>query len=173
MTTTNSELAAIFLTSSRNEIFNLHWPRLKVCVEPLTVEQIWWRPNEASNSVGNLILHLNGNVTQWIVNAFSHGEDTRDRPAEFSAVGGLTAAELLDRLGATMAEAAKVLDRLTVDELRAPMEIQGHKTCGLDAVYHVVDHFGLHFGQIAYITKSLTARDLGFYKELNKTGRAK
>jgi uncharacterized damage-inducible protein DinB len=173
MTTTDSEVAAIFLTASHSELFNQHWPRLKACVEPLTVEQIWWRPNEASNSVGNLILHLNGNLTQWIVNSFSHGEDKRDRPAEFSADGGFTAAELLNRLGATMTEVARVLDRITVEELLAPYEIQGYKTRGLDAIYHVVDHFGIHFGQIAYITKSLTATDLGFHKELNKTGRAK
>ena len=173
MPTTDSELAALFLASTRNRLFNEHWPRLKACLEPLTVDQIWWRPNEASNSIGNLVLHLNGNVTQWIVTSFNRGEDKRNRPAEFSAAGGLTAVELLDRLGVTMNEAAKVLDRLTVDDLLAPYEIQGYKTRGLDAVYHVVDHFGLHFGQIAYITKNLTATDLGFYKELNKTGRAK
>ncbi|MGC1462935.1 MAG: DUF1572 family protein [Terracidiphilus sp.] len=173
MATTATELANLFLTSSRNELFNQHWPRLKACVEPLTFEQVWWRPNEASNSVGNLVLHLNGNVTQWIVNSFNRSDDRRDRPAEFSADGGLTAAELLARLDATMTEAAKVIDRLTVEQLLAPYEIQGYKTRGLDAVYHVVDHFGIHFGQIAYITKSLTATDLGFYKELNKTGRAK
>ncbi len=172
MATAGAELASLFLASSRKTLFNEHWPRLKTCVEPLTVEQIWWRPNEASNSVGNLVLHLNGNVTQWILNSFNRGQDKRDRPAEFSADGGLTAAELLDRLGATVNEAAKVLDRLTVDELLAPYEIQGYKTRGLDAVYHVVDHFGLHFGQIAYISKSLSGRDLGFYRELNKTGRA-
>jgi uncharacterized damage-inducible protein DinB len=172
MTNSTIELTALFLASSRNTLFNQHWPRLKACVEPLTVEQIWWRPNEASNSIGNLVLHLNGNVTQWIVTSFNRDEDRRDRPAEFSADGGLTAAELLTRLGATITKAARVLDRLTVDELLAPYEIQGYKTSGLDAVYHVVDHFGLHFGQIAYIAKSLTARDLGFYKELNKTGRA-
>lgn len=171
MTTTDSQLAAAFLACSRNELFNLHWPRLKACVEPLTVQQIWWRPNRASNSVGNLVLHLSGNVNQWIVNSFTRGDDRRDRPAEFSADGGLTAAELLTRLGATMTEAERVIARLTVDELLAPYEIQGYKTRGLDAVYHVVDHFGIHFGQIAYITKSLTAKDLGFYKELNKTGR--
>ena len=172
MPTTESELATLFLASTRNRLFNEHWPRLKACVEPLTVDQIWWRPNEASNSVGNLVLHLNGNVTQWIVTSFNRGEDKRNRPAEFSAAGGLTAAELLDRLGATMNEAAKVLERLTAEELLAPFEIQGYKTRGLDAVYHVVDHFGLHYGQIAYITKNLTGKDLGFYKELNKTGRA-
>jgi hypothetical protein len=139
----------------------------------MSTEQIWWRPNEASNSVGNIILHLNGNVTQWLVASFNRDQDKRDRPSEFSAVGGLAAAELLDRLGATIAEAAKVLDRLTPDELLAPYEIQGYHVHGLDAVYQVVEHFGLHYGQIAYIAKSLSAKDLGFYRELNKTGRAK
>jgi len=139
----------------------------------MSTEQIWWRPNEASNSVGNIILHLNGNVTQWLVASFNRDQDKRDRPSEFSAVGGVAAAELLDRLGATIAEAAKVLDRLTPDELLAPYEIQAYHVHGLDAVYQVVEHFGLHYGQIAYIAKSLSAKDLGFYRELNKTGRAK
>ncbi len=79
---------------------------------------------------------------------------------------------MLARLGATLEEAGHVLDRLTENELLAPMEVQGYHTRGLDAVYHVVVHFGLDYGQIAYITKSLLAKDLGFYKELNKTGRA-
>lgn len=82
------------------------------------------------------------------------------------------AAELLDRLGATLDEAAKVLDRLTTAELLAPYEIQGLHVHGLDAVYRVVERFGLHHGQVAYITKLLSGKDLGFYKELNKTGRA-
>jgi uncharacterized damage-inducible protein DinB len=171
MATTDSELAVLFLASSRKRLVNELWPRLKTCVEPLTVEQIWWRPNEASNSIGNLILHLNGNVTQWLVTSFNQGEDRRDRPAEFAATSGVNATELLDRLGATIAAAEDVLNRLTTEELLAPYEIQGYKTRGLDAVFHVVDHFGLHYGQIAYITKSFTGQDLGFYKELNKTGR--
>jgi hypothetical protein len=171
MTSSDTELSSLFLTSSINTLFNEHWPRLKACVEHLTVEQVWWRPNEASNSIGNLVLHLNGNVTQWIVTLFNRADDKRDRPAEFSAHGGLRAEELLDRLGATMNEAEKVFDRLTVDELLAPYEIQGNKTCGLDVIYHVVDHFGMHYGQIAYITKSLCGKDLGFYRELNKTER--
>jgi hypothetical protein len=171
--TTNLDLATLFLAFSRNKLLNQYGPRLKACVETMSTEQIWWRPNEASNSVGNIILHLNGNVTQWLVASFNRDQDKRDRPAEFSAVGGLTAAELLDRLGATMAEAAKVLDRLTPDELLAPYEIQGYHVHGLDAVYQVVEHFGLHYGQIAYIAKSLSAKDLGFYRELNKTGLAK
>jgi hypothetical protein len=172
MTTTDTELAKLFLAFSRNKLLGQYWPRLKACVEPMTVEQIWSRPNEASNSIGNLILHLNGNVMQWLVASFNRDEDKRDRPAEFSAVGGLTAAELLDRLGATLAESAKVLDRLTADELLAPYEIQGYHVHGLDAIYQVVEHFGLHYGQIAYIAKNLSGKDLGFYRELNKSGRA-
>jgi hypothetical protein len=75
-------------------------------------------------------------------------------------------------MGKTIEEASRVLSRLTEDDLLAPFEIQGHKVRGLDAVYQVVEHFGLHYGQILYITKSQSGRDLGFYRHLNKTGRA-
>jgi hypothetical protein len=149
MTETNSELAGIFLAFSRDRLMNRQWPRMKACVEPLTVEQVWWRPNEASNTIGNLLLHLNGNITQWLVDSFDRNEDRRDRPAEFAADRGLTAAELLQRLGATLDKAAKVLDRLTTEELLAPAQ---------------------HYGQVAYITKSLLGKDLGFYRDLTKTG---
>jgi hypothetical protein len=171
MTTPDTELAPLFLAFSRTKLLDQFWPRLKACVETMTVEQIWWRPNEASNSVGNLMLHLNGNVTQWLVASFNRDEDKRNRPAEFSATEGLTGTELLDRLDATLAEAGKVLDRLTVEELLAPYEIQGYHVHGLDAVYQVVEHFGLHYGQIAYIAKSLSGKDLGFYRELSRSGR--
>jgi hypothetical protein len=148
-----------------------HWPRLRLCVETLTDEQVWWRPNEASNSVGNLILHLNGNVTQWLIGAFRKLEDRRDRPAEFGQRQMIPRLELLATLGATMKEASAVLDSLTEADLLATYNIQGYTVKGLDAVYQVVEHFGLHYGQIAYITKLLRGQDLGFYRELNATGR--
>jgi len=172
MTTTEPQVATLFLDFSRQKLLGQFWPRLRQSVESLTDEQVWWRPNAASNSIGNLILHLNGNVTQWLVDSFNRDGDKRNRPAEFAAESGLTAAELLAKLGATMERAAQVLDRLTVEELLAPYEIQGYHVHGLDAVYQVVEHFGLHYGQIAYITKSIMAKDLGFYKVLSKTGRA-
>ncbi len=170
--TNDNELVTLFLDFSRKALFGQSWPRIKECVSALTEEQIWWRPNAASNSIGNLLLHLNGNARQWLVASFNRQEDQRNRPAEFAAKEGNTAAELLAKLGATLDEAAKVLDRLTIDDLLAHYEIQGYNVRGLDAVYQVVAHFSLHFGQIAYIAKSLTGRDLGFYKDLNKTGRA-
>jgi uncharacterized damage-inducible protein DinB len=172
MSASDAKVTALFLEFSRRKLLEHYWPRLKASVEVLSEEQAWWRPNEACNSVGNLILHLNGNVRQWLIDSFEGREDNRDRPAEFAAEGGLTAAELLERLGATMDEARDVLEGLTEAELVAPYEIQGYHVSGLEAVYQVVEHFGLHYGQIAYIAKSLSGRDLGFYRELDKTGRA-
>ncbi len=149
MTTTDSNLAALFLDSSRKILFGQHWPRMKTCVESLTTEQIWWRPNEASNSIGNLLLHLNGNVRQWIVSTLSRAEDKRNRPAEFAAKeGGTAKLSLLDRLGATLDEAAAVLDRLTAEDLLAMYDVQGYHESGVYIVEHVVEHFGVHFGQI-------------------------
>src|ERR1700688_2069784 len=63
-------VTAAFLEFSRRKLLEEYWPRLRVSVESLTDEQMWWRPNQASNSAGNLILHLNGNVRQWLLAAF-------------------------------------------------------------------------------------------------------
>jgi hypothetical protein len=161
----------LFLEHSRTRMLEQHWPRLRGCVESLNDEQVWWRPNEASNSVGNLILHLNGNITQWLIASFRKLEDGRDRPAEFRERRMIPRSELLETLGATMKEASAVLSSLTEADLLATYNIQGYAVTGLDAVYQVVEHFGLHYGQIAYITKLLRGEDLGFYRELNATGR--
>jgi uncharacterized damage-inducible protein DinB len=166
------DVTQLFLDFSRSKLVNEYWPRLRACVESLSDEELWWRPNEVSNSAGNLVLHLNGNVTQWLVIPFHHGDDRRDRAAEFARREPVTAAVLLEPLAATMARAADVLSRLTEADLRATYGIQGYTVSGLDAVYQVVEHFGMHYGQIVYITKQLTGRDLAFYRELDATGRA-
>ena len=168
----DGDVTTLFIEFSRRKLLEHYWPRLRASVEPLTEEQVWWRPNEQSNSIGNLVLHLNGNVRQWLVDSFEGRDDKRDRPAEFAAQSGMTAAAMLERLGATMDEAASVLEKLTEKDLVAWYHIQGYQVRGLEAVYQVVEHFGLHYGQIAYIAKSLSGRDLGFYRELTKTGRA-
>ena len=172
MTTSDASLAALFLKFSRTKLLDQYWPRLRGCVESLTDEQVWWRPNAACNSVGNLLLHLNGNVTQWMVASFNKLDDARNRPAEFNERRRIPAQQLLDRLDETMQEVAGVLSRLTADDLAATYHIQGYTVSGLDAVYQVVEHFGLHYGQVLYITKSLLGEDLGLHRELNATGRA-
>ena len=82
--TFENNVHSAFLTLSHHKLLEQYWPRLRACVESLTDEQVWWRPNEASNSIGNLILHLNGNVRQWLVSSFRESADVRNRPAEFS-----------------------------------------------------------------------------------------
>ena len=83
MTMTDAPLANAFLEYSRIELVDEYWLRLRHCVESLSDEQTWWRPNDATNSVGNIVLHLNGNVRQWLVSPFTGADDHRDRPAEF------------------------------------------------------------------------------------------
>jgi hypothetical protein len=163
--------SSLFLEFSRSKLLEEYWPRLKHCVELLTDEQVWWRPNEVCNSIGNLLLHLNGNLGQWLVAAFNQLDDRRDRPSEFGARAVVPRRVLLDRLGGTMREANLVLERLTEDDLLATFSIQGYTVSGLDAVYQVVEHFGVHYGQIVYITKLLRGENLGFYRELDATGR--
>jgi hypothetical protein len=171
-TTTESNTTTLFLEFSREKLLKQYWPRLRGCVESLTNEQVWWRPNPASNSVGNLILHLNGNVRQWLVASFNRVEDTRDRPAEFKQRRLIPTTALLKQLSATMQQASEVLSRLTEADMLTLFDIQGYKVSGLAAVYQVVEHFGMHYGQILYVTKILRGEDLGFYRELDKTGRA-
>ena len=161
----------LFLAFSRQKLLEEFWPRLQGCVESLTAEQVWWRPNEASNSIGNLLLHLNGNVRQWLVTPFNPVADTRDRPAEFAERQVIPPAELMARLSVTMQDVSAVLARLTEADLLRTFQIQGYAVSGLHAIYHVVEHFGMHYGQIVYITKLVIGKDLGFYRELNKTGR--
>ncbi len=169
----DSQLAPLFLNFSRKKLLDQYWPRLREAVEALTDEQIWWRPNNACNSVGNLLLHLNGNVTQWLVASFNRLDDQRDRPTEFHENEKLPGKVLLDRLGATLERVRETLGRLTPEELAATYNIQGYTVRGLDAIYQVVEHFGMHYGQILYINKMLRGEDLGFYRELGSTGHAR
>jgi hypothetical protein len=169
--TGSNDLSTMFVNFSREKLIGQYWPRLRACVESLSDEQVWWRPNPSSNSIGNLMLHLNGNVTQWLISSFNGTEDERDRPTEFSRTEGIGRDTLLAMLSATMERASDVLGRVGEAELRAQFAIQGYHNTGLEVIYQVVEHFGLHYGQIAYIAKMLRDVDLGFYRELNQTGR--
>jgi uncharacterized damage-inducible protein DinB len=164
MTKAESNTTTLFVEVSRQKLLEQYWPRLRECVESLTNEQIWWRPNGASNSVGNLILHLNGNVRQWVVAAFNRLQDTRERSREFKERKPIPASALLEELSRTLQEASEVLSRLAEADLLSLFDIQGYKVSGWEAVYHVVEHFGVHYGQILYVTKMLRGESLGFYR---------
>jgi hypothetical protein len=168
----DATVARTFLEYSHSKLVGEYWPRLRGCVESLTDEQAWWRPNAATNSVGNIILHLDGNVRQWLVAPFTGAIDTRDRPAEFSQREQIPRSVLMGKLGATIDEAARILRLLSASDLLETREIQGYTVTGLEAVYQVVEHFGMHYGQVVFVTKQLRGKDLGFYSDLDETGRA-
>jgi uncharacterized damage-inducible protein DinB len=141
--------------------------RIGACLSQLSEEQIWARGSENENAIGNLVLHLSGNVRQWIVSGVGGVTDVRDRDSEFAARGGLPKADLEARLRETIDEAAAVITSLTPDRLANRITIQGYDVSVLEAVYHVVEHFSMHTGQIIFATKMLTGTDLGFYRHLN------
>jgi uncharacterized damage-inducible protein DinB len=138
-------------------------PKLSACVELLEPEQLWWRPNTASNSIGNLLMHLEGNVRQWILTGIDGQADVRNRPEEFSPRHGESGSALLGRLERTVHEAVAAMRRLSRDELLEVKTIQGYQVTCLQAIFHVVEHFSYHTGQIVFVAKQLTGRDLRFY----------
>jgi uncharacterized damage-inducible protein DinB len=138
-------------------------PKIERCLEQLSDEQIWWRPNSESNSIGNLILHLCGNARQWIVAGLGDEPDRRTRDQEFAQKDIIKRDALLERLRGTVAEVKTVLTGLNPQVLLERRTIQGNNVDVLEAVFHVTEHFSMHTGQIIFLTKLLTASDLRFY----------
>jgi uncharacterized damage-inducible protein DinB len=156
--------ASAFLAQSREYLSDHYLPKIRAAVEPLSDSDLWWRPNEASNSIGNLLLHLAGNIRQWLVSGVGQTPGQRDRAGEFAQREPLPRELLLTTLGAAVREADAVLARLDPAELEAPRAIQGRDVTVLEAVYHVVEHLAMHAGQIFYIAKLRSGKELGFYR---------
>lgn len=155
-----------FLRNSRKEL-RTRGERIETCVRKLTQQQIWTRRHENENSIGNLLLHLCGNVRQWIISGVGGAPDQRDRDAEFARREPLGAEELLARLRETLQEAEQVLDQVRPEDLLSKRKIQVYEVTILHAIYHVAVHFSEHTGQIIWATKGLTGEDLGFYGYLS------
>jgi Protein of unknown function (DUF1572) len=136
--------------------------RIRHCLDQLTDEQIWWRPSESMNSIANLILHLCGNVRQWIVAGLGHAPDVRNRPEEFSDRSQRPRAELLSLLEGTVSEAQRVLAELTAAELLRVRRIQGFEVSGVGAIFDAVPHFRGHVQEIVHLTRMLRGDDYRF-----------
>ena len=154
--------ASLLLASLQHSMAKQNLPRIAECLQKLSEEEIWWRPNSASNSAGNLVLHLSGNVRQWIISGLGGAEDRRERDREFAERGPIPRKVLVTQLRRTVRDACRVIGRLSEDSLSRKHEIQGFHVTGLDAAFHVAEHFGYHTGQIIYITKLKRAQDLRF-----------
>jgi len=155
----------IFLERARYFLSTEYRTQLRLAVEALPADGLWWRANDQSNSVGNLLLHLNGNVRQWILAGVGGQPDVRHRAAEFDARSGPSASALLADLDRTLDAVDKVLADLTDANLLEPRTIQGRDVTVLAAVFHVVEHFSQHLGQIILVAKLLAPGVINFHED--------
>ena len=160
----------IFLTEAADKLAE-NLSRIETCVAMLPPEVLWARDSANENAVGNLLLHLDGNIRQWIASGLGGAPERRDRPGEFAARSGPAAPVLMASLRGTVTEAIGVIRALPHTRLRESVTIQGYDTTVLAAIFHVVEHFSGHTYQIILLTKHVTRQDLGFYGYLTQTGR--
>ncbi len=166
----SSTVALAFVRTSRDHLIGEYVPKILRCLAALETEDIWWRPNPASNAVGNLVLHLCGNARQWILHGIVGEPDIRTRDREFATTDALGSASLTEHLSDwTVAieggfQAISEHCERDPDYLATHRVIQGLNVTVLEALYHVVEHFAQHTGQIIYVTKLRTGSDLGFWE---------
>ncbi len=137
--------------------------RIIKCLQEIDEIEIWKSANENSNSIGNIILHLCGNIRQYAISALGETKDIRERDKEFSAKAGLTKTELLNKLANTIAEASGIIKNIDENRLLKIYAVQGFNLSGIGIILHVTEHYSYHTGQIAFWTKQLKNKDLGFY----------
>lgn len=152
-----------FIAEARRLLTEEYLPKIERCLEKLPDEQVWWRPNPESNSIGNLLLHLSGNAQQWIVCGLGKAIDQRQRQTEFDQRDVIPLAELLGTLRKTVSEVDEVLSGFEPSRLLDQYKMQGTTSTALAAIFHVTEHFSMHTGQIILLTKMLAEVDLIFY----------
>jgi uncharacterized damage-inducible protein DinB len=159
---TSTHIASEFISQSVLRL-NENTPRIEKCLNVLSEEEVWKRPNDSSNSIANLMLHLCGNMTQWIISSLSGKPDLRKRDLEFSARNTLPKDQLLGNLKTTVDEATQVISSLDEQGLLQLKSVQGFEYSGMGIIIHVVEHYSYHTGQIALLTKLMKNVDLEFY----------
>src|ERR1700739_1412355 len=157
-----AKLAELCVRQWRSRFEERYLPRIVGCLEQLSDEEIWWRPNEASNAIGNLVLHICGNMHQWIISGLGGAADLRERDKEFAERGPVARKALLEKFQQTVSEPGVAMARLKPAALTQRFRIQGYDVSGYEAAAHVIEHVAYNAGQSIYITKLRRAKDLGF-----------
>jgi uncharacterized damage-inducible protein DinB len=155
----------VFIEFSERKLRQLS-QRIGVCLSKLSEDQIWARNTPNENAIGNIVLHLCGNLRQWIGHGVGGRTDVRDRDSEFNAIGGLSVTELRLRLDGAVADSIATIELLPVADLLTLIQVQKYEIPKMEAIYHAVEHFAQHTGQIIFATKLLTGEELGFYTHL-------
>lgn len=162
MNNLNQQLSREFIINSIYRL-DVHTKMIKKSLDQLTDKEIWQKPNEVTNSIANLILHLCGNITQYAISSLLGDKDQRERDKEFLVESGYTKEEIFTKLTEVMDKAKTIIEDITEDNLLKTREVQGFTYSGLGIILHVVEHYSYHTGQIAFYTKLMKSKRLGFY----------
>ncbi len=161
--TTGNTAGAEFIAVCRHHLLTEYYPKIERCLMELSEDDIWWRAHETDNSIGNLILHLSGNIRQWIISGIGGANDVRNRAQEFAERAHIPKPELLNLFKDTVTEANAVLEHFDTDKLLEVRHFQKWDYTCMYAISHVVEHVAQHMGQIIYITKLRKCTDLKFF----------
>lgn len=167
----SQHLDRLFVEQAREYLSSEYPAKLRIAIAALPQDKLWWRPNEDSNSVGNLLLHLNGNIRQWIVAGVGGEAYERQRADEFAAREGRPASELLTVFERTLGDVDRILSGLSADRLAERCAIQGRDITVLDAIFHVTEHFSYHLGQIILVIKMFAPGGVHFYEDASGLAR--
>lgn len=140
---------------------------LEKSITQISEEELWQKPNESLNSIGNLVLHLCGNMTQYVISSLGNIPDTRNRALEFALENRFSSIVLLQKLYSTLDKVKSVIENTTAQELLRERKVQGFKLSGIGIILHVVEHYSYHTGQIAFWVKFLKNKDLKFYEGMD------
>jgi len=167
------EFRDLLVAEVNRRLFEESVPRLKKCLVELEEKEIWYRPNENSNSVGNLVLHLCGNVRQWVLTGLAGQPDVRQRQTEFDERGPLPTADLIAKVDKLEEDVRAYLEVISPEKILEPCTVQGFKENGLSVLVHVVEHFSYHVGQMTYFVKWRKDMDMDYYgaMDLDVTGK--
>lgn len=167
-----NEILEILCAEVRKKIIDEGITRIKYCLNQLSEDETWHKPNQNSNSVGNLVLHLCGNVRQWLVSTLGNRADNRERDNEFQPSSRVSKKELVRDLDLLSNEILQTLSKITAEDLIITFGVQGYQEKGTSILVHVIEHFSYHTGQITYFTKYIKDIDTGYYHDvdLNQKG---
>lgn len=151
----------------RVRIYEESFPRIRQCLEELSQDQIWFKPNKNSNSIGNLILHVCGNIRQYVMSGIDGQSDVRQRSLEFSEKGPLCTKELYSLISRLLNDVDPVLSSIKSEDLVKMKQVQGFNMSVVSIIIHITEHLSYHTGQIAYATKQMKNIDLRFYGDMD------
>jgi len=164
---THTDFTPLMIQQFRLRIFDESYPRILKCLDLLNEDQVWERPNEQLSSVGNLVLHLAGNMRQWINSGLGGHEDTRKRDREFLESSRCSKWKLKLLLEDLKLGVEVILNMLTAEDWVKVRKVQVFEESGLSILVHVMEHFSYHTGQITWQTKMLTNVDTKYYGRLS------